>query len=154
MLKFRSLLILIQISRGLPWLHIYIYILLIYIYIYIEEEAELIMKILTSCTNRLDKVMWIGAWNGQFTVSSAYHFHKELQEQVKGQPYCPMFWNTVWTNIWKLNISLANRVFIWSACQNGLPTNQNLFKRMVLGKPNWPIYCERGINATYSVVLS
>lgn len=37
---------------------------------------------------------------------------------------------------------LANRIFLWKACLEGLPTNLNIFNKMVVDNPKFPICFE------------
>ncbi|XP_050240907.1 uncharacterized protein LOC126689771 [Quercus robur] len=45
----------------------------------------------------------------------------------------------VWAKVWKMKVSNKIRVFAWRACQNILPTRENLFRRKVAPDA----YCER-----------
>ncbi|XP_059451224.1 uncharacterized protein LOC132182029 [Corylus avellana] len=48
----------------------------------------------------------------------------------------------VWKIIWKLPLPNAAKIFFWRACQNVLPTEDNLLRRKVVKEPYCPI-CEK-----------
>jgi hypothetical protein len=44
-----------------------------------------------------------------------------------------------WTSLWSLNALQIVKVFLWKACNNLLPTKENLFKKRVVKDPLCPI---------------
>lgn len=104
-----------------------------------KEEAELIYQIPLSYLVYEDKLIWNGTVQGSFSVKSAYDLHREIQEMGKGQASYNSTREQFWSGLWKLNIHPTDKLFIWRACCEAIPTNQNLFKRKVLEKPLCPI---------------
>jgi len=78
-----------------------------------------------------DKIIWNGTSTGSFTVKSAYHLASELLIQKSGE--CSSFSDNhvFWKKIWAINVPNASKFFLWRACQNILPTKQNLLKKGV-----------------------
>lgn len=107
--------------------------------IFSREEVENIMKILISCTNKLEKLIWNGTSNGEFTVKSVYHFQKALKELSKSQPSISNDRSAMLLVLWKMNIHLANEIFLWRACLEGLSTNLNIFKIRIVDNPKCAI---------------
>jgi hypothetical protein len=55
------------------------------------EEVEATASIPLSCTNQEDRMIWRGSTNGIFSVKSAYHLAKEMEDRAmagssKGAP--------------------------------------------------------------------
>jgi hypothetical protein len=53
--------------------------------IFSKEEAKIISNIPLSPLLPRDELIWRGTTHGEFTVRSAYHLGKELQEMAVGQ---------------------------------------------------------------------
>lgn len=49
------------------------------------EDAYLIRKIPSSQFGSVDRLIWKCAFNGIFSVKSAYHMQGEVQDKIKGQ---------------------------------------------------------------------
>ena len=59
--------------------------------------------------------------------------------------------NALWKAIWGLPLPNAEILFFWRACQNLLPTKENLLKRKVINDPFCPI-CERDLEIVLHVI--
>lgn len=114
--------------------------------IFNQTDCRAIKAIPISLTNQPNVQVWRGTQNGIFSVSSAYHFVKEMEELR--QPECSLRSgdSTLWKEIWTLPITNAGKNFIWRACQNLLPTKENLMKRRVVNDPMCPICSFGGRN--------
>jgi hypothetical protein len=53
--------------------------------VFVEEEAKVIINIRLSPCLPNDRLIWMGAKHGGFSVRSASHLGKELQEREGGQ---------------------------------------------------------------------
>jgi hypothetical protein len=78
-----------------------------------------------------DKIIWNDTSSGLFSVKSAYHLASELLRQKSGE--CSSFFGShvFWKKIWAINVPNASKIFMWRACQNVLPTKQNLLRKGV-----------------------
>jgi ribonuclease HI len=85
-----------------------------------------------------DRLIWRGAENGIFTVRSAYHLGKELQDQEGGQCSQGHKGQKVWKAIWSLEVPNSVKLFMWKASNDLLPTKANLFKRKVVEAKSCP----------------
>ncbi|KAF5465338.1 hypothetical protein F2P56_015356 [Juglans regia] len=110
-------------------------------HLFCKEEADIIVQIPLSTSNRPDQLIWKGTSTGFFTVKSAYHLHQELIQDTKGQPSSSHNSKEVWKTLWQLQVTPGEKVFLWRACHNALPTQSNLFKRKIVANPKCPI-CE------------
>ena len=88
----------------------------------------------------LDAMIWLHTKNGEYTVRSGYHIaqlilkqEKDFEESLKVEGG-----SKVWAKVWKMKVPNKIRVFAWIACQNILPTCENLFLRQVISDE----YCE------------
>lgn len=72
--------------------------------------------------------------NGPYSVKSGYHIARLISKEdnwmVEGLE--PMVGGQVWGKLWKLHVPNKIKVFGWRACQDILPTRQNLVKRRVI----------------------
>ncbi|KAJ0075170.1 hypothetical protein Patl1_34400 [Pistacia atlantica] len=97
-----------------------------------ESEVDIICRIPISIFNRPDKIVWRCAKNGLFSVKSAYHLQVESQISSRGQSSSAANDNKKWKKLWKLPITNAEKLFLWKACQDILPTKCNLVKKRVI----------------------
>lgn len=89
-----------------------------------------------------DKQIWAYTANGLFTVRSAYYL--ELDRKARqiccnsvGAQYSP-----IWKTIWKLKVPRVIHLlffFLWRACNNILPTKENLMRRKIVSGPTCPL---------------
>ncbi|XP_040996249.1 uncharacterized protein LOC121242444 [Juglans microcarpa x Juglans regia] len=110
-------------------------------HIFCKEDADLIAQIPISSSTSPDQLIWKGTSSGFFTVKSAYHMHQEMNQALKGQPSSSHNFKEVWKTLWQLQVSPGEKVFLWRACLNALPTQSNLFKKKIVEHPKCPI-CE------------
>jgi hypothetical protein len=100
--------------------------------IFSEEEAEIIGNIPVSKYKQKDKLIWLATTNGEFSVRSAYHLEKEIQDRKNGESSNQARYQAIWKRIWGLKVPNATKVFLWRACHNILSTKENLKKRKVV----------------------
>ncbi|XP_042964722.1 uncharacterized protein LOC122298944 [Carya illinoinensis] len=103
------------------------------------EEIEVISRIPISITNANDKLTWRCTKDGSFSVKSAYHLLCMMEANNQGQSSSVVPNNKSWSMIWKLGIPNANRMLIWRACHESLPTKLNLFKKRIVESPFCPV---------------
>jgi ribonuclease HI len=97
------------------------------------EEAVLIPQIPLSRYNQKDVLTWRGTTSGEFTVRSAYHMERDRTELLRGEGSKSSGMSNFWKTIWGLRVPNPVKMFVWRACNNILPTKDNLQKRgMVL----------------------
>ncbi|KAK4406046.1 hypothetical protein Sango_0611100 [Sesamum angolense] len=76
-----------------------------------------------------DQIVWHHTKNGIFSVRSAYHLARTLEEKP-----CSSTSMTAesdwWRKLWQLKLPSKIKVFTWRACLNALPTAANLNKRL------------------------
>ncbi|KAJ0008133.1 hypothetical protein Pint_29753 [Pistacia integerrima] len=104
-------------------------------------EVNTICQIPISIFNRPDKIVWRCSQNGLFLVRSAYHLQVESQLSSRGQSSYAANENKKWKKLSKLPITNAEKLFLWKACQDILPTKCNLVKKMVIEDPFCPFSC-------------
>jgi ribonuclease HI len=107
--------------------------------IFTHEEALVISKLPVSCTLQKDVLIWRGTATGEFSVRSAYHLAKELQDAMSGESSMSSSVSEIWRIMWQLQIPNAVKMFLWKACHNLLPTKDNLLKRGVVQESLCPI---------------
>jgi len=79
-----------------------------------------------------DKIFWNGSSNGLFSVRNAYHLGLDLLKKQKGECSFRGINADFWKKLWSLKVPNSSKIFLWRACQNLLPTKQNLKKKCVL----------------------
>jgi hypothetical protein len=107
--------------------------------IFPDEEAKRIYSMVLSPLGKSDQLVWAGTKKGIFTVRSAYHMAKELSLVDKGECSTERCKERMWQVIWKLNCPRVVHLFLWKACNNILPTKENLAKRAVTSDDKCPI---------------
>ena len=100
--------------------------------IFLEDKAEVILSIPLSKYNQPDRRIWQASSSGEFTVQSGYHFEVKRKEQLKGGGSSGPHHMSLWKKLWGLKVPNATKVFLWRACNNILPTKDNLKKKGVV----------------------
>jgi ribonuclease HI len=106
------------------------------------EEIAAILSIPISQTEQPDAQIWRCTNTGIFSVKSAYHLAKEMETRDTPEGSCGKKDSNLWKTLWKLPIPNAAKNFFWRACQNILPTKDNLLRKKVVKEPYCPI-CEK-----------
>ncbi|XP_041024388.1 uncharacterized protein LOC121264998 [Juglans microcarpa x Juglans regia] len=106
---------------------------------WIEDRQQIIRIPVAQTTHLRDNIAWKYTSNGCFTVKSAYQLCKQRQDQDKGETSTIGQNKVLWKHIWQMQTKNAVKVFIWRACNNALPTKQNLYKRKIVEEPLCPI---------------
>lgn len=102
------------------------------------EEARVIAALPLSQKLPLDRLIWLGTTTGVFSVCIAYHLGMELQERERGQTSTVEKGKVVWRILWTLRVPNHVKLFLWRACNNILPTKQNLLKRRIVEEDRCP----------------
>ncbi|XP_042942883.1 uncharacterized protein LOC122277065 [Carya illinoinensis] len=109
--------------------------------IFEEGEAEVILQTPVSSMNSRDRLIWHGTKGGSFSVRSAYHMEKDREMADKGQASTSKCLKGVWNKLWHIRTAPSEKMFLWRACQDSLPTQLNLFKRKIASDPLCPLCC-------------
>ena len=91
-------------------------------------------KILALPLNHLDSqdnLIWTTNKPQQFSVKSTYRIALKLKSGDWAEHSSTRQHGATRGRIWKLNVPLKVRNFIWRACSNCLPTRNNLWRRKV-----------------------
>jgi hypothetical protein len=120
------------------------------------EEVSMIQKIPISCTNQEDILIWRGTKNGIFSVRSAYYMQMEMVSRNEGACSESEKLNRIWKRIWSLSVPNSEKNFLWRACNNILPTKENLCKRKIIMDPLYVhvLWNGGGIWASYPLAMS
>jgi hypothetical protein len=116
-----------------------------------KEEVEAIQSIPISFTNQPDRQIWRSTMKGEFTVGSAYHMAKENEANLQAGCSNRREEGNIWKGIWSSNFPNAVKTFMWRACQNLLPTRENLVKRCIIKDPSCSI-CGLEIESTEHIL--
>ncbi|XP_042969542.1 uncharacterized protein LOC122302385 [Carya illinoinensis] len=106
------------------------------------EESKLILSLPISIRGSSDKLIWVVALNGIFSVKSAYFVAYELQSMHKGQSSNASGLEAQWKKIWGLQVPGKVKQVLWKALNDILPTKAALVKKQVLQDGLCPI-CTR-----------
>jgi hypothetical protein len=85
------------------------------------EEVEAIVSIPLSCTNQVDRMIWRGSTNGIFSIKSAYHLAKEMEDQAMAGSSKGALNNDVWIRHLKVPNSEEKYIYIWRASHDYYP---------------------------------
>ena len=107
--------------------------------IFIKEEMEMICGMAICPRSQQDRVVCTGNKSGLFTVRSAYHLAKDLENREVGSCSRRDMLTILWNKIWRIKVPRVVTLFLWQACNNVLPTKENLFKRKITNNPLCPV---------------
>jgi len=100
--------------------------------IFSEDTVNKICSIPINPRFHMDKLIWRGTKNGVFSVRSAYHLEMERRDREVGGASSMYSAAHVWRRLWSLNLPRHILLFLWRACNEILPTKNNLYKRKVV----------------------
>ncbi|KAK3205515.1 hypothetical protein Dsin_019561 [Dipteronia sinensis] len=95
-----------------------------------KYEIDGILQIPIGCRDVVDTHIWHFENNGCYSVKNGYWF---------GRRFAPTssFFNSGaltkwWERLWKLEIPLKTKIFIWRACYDWIPTLANLARKKIM----------------------
>jgi hypothetical protein len=80
--------------------------------IFREEEMELICGVAICPRSQKDKAVWAGNRSGLFTVRSAYHLAKELENREAGSCFGGNMLTSLWNKIWQIKVPRVVTLFL------------------------------------------
>lgn len=109
--------------------------------IFDSQISEEIQATTLSIFARPDRLIWTGHNSGEYKTKNGYYklqaantskieCHASSSYQVPQQ---------LWTEIWHLQTTPRIRHFMWSLCNEGLPTRANLYRRKIIPEPTCPL---------------
>lgn len=106
-----------------------------------EQVAQQVLSTPISIQSQQDRLIWMGNQSGTYSVKSGYNRvysktnHHDLNRATTS--YQPP--RSLWIRLWDTPIPPKIKFFLWSICQNALPTKENLYKRQILPDPLCPL---------------
>lgn len=103
-----------------------------------EQTAKEILAIPIKRQNPNDELAWTGTKCGNFSVKNGYDTlrqesaNKAQQVQPSTSYQIP---KSLWIAFWNLQTCTKVKIFLWSLCQNAIPSKENLWKRNILADP-------------------
>ena len=92
-----------------------------------KEDAKAILRIPLSRRQIVDSVMWLHTTRGIYSVKLGYYMATQMLREADWAESSRGHSGTkVWEKLWKLKVPNKIKVFGWRACQNILPTRENL----------------------------
>ena len=79
--------------------------------LFMEHEADSILSIPLSTVLPADKLVWIAAANGKFSVNSAYYLARNGKGKDKGENSDPSLMKCFWQKLWRARIPAKIRAF-------------------------------------------
>jgi hypothetical protein len=107
------------------------------------EDVDIICNIPITNYYQKDKMIWHATSTRKFFIKSAYRIEKERQGRKKGEGSNQVRSQAVWKTIWGLKVpKYSSKVFIWRACNNILPTKDNLKRRGIVDEELYIFCCQ------------
>ena len=106
-----------------------------------KRTCETILALPLNNQNSQDKLIWKENRAQRFTVSSAYLVALRLIHPNQAKHSLVQAHGSTWRKIWKLNVPLKVRNFIWRAYSGCLPTGENLHKKGVSVEEKCELCC-------------
>lgn len=79
--------------------------------IFSAEEAEKICSMPINPTGMVDKLIWSGTLNENFSVKSTYHLEKNMHLQELGECSRAFKFSKFWTELWALHVPGVVKAF-------------------------------------------
>ena len=98
------------------------------------EEANLIRSIPLGNAMAGDKVIWLHAQFGVYSIESGYYLLSKERTLGKSKASNPELTQKIWKFIWSLSVSNKVRNFMWRAAKNAILVKDNLVERKVPSK--------------------
>ncbi|XP_042958050.1 uncharacterized protein LOC122293561 [Carya illinoinensis] len=117
------------------------------------QEYEAVKAIPISAGGREDRMVWHFTTNGEYSVKSGYHVHRQMEADFQGESSKKTQVKHVWKSIWKLKTSPSVKQFMWRACSEALPTLANVKRRKVVEDNNCLI-CSQAIETSSHALWS
>jgi len=107
--------------------------------------ANEILAIPLSQDPKPDTLVWTGNRAGKYSVKSGYNSaYPSTISANQNRASCSFKPpRSLWTQIWSLSAPPKIRTFLWSLCQNAIPTRENLYKRTITTDPLCPMCSSR-----------
>jgi hypothetical protein len=100
--------------------------------IFSDDTVEKICSIPINPRSQEDKLIWSGTKNGGFSVRSAYHLEVGRRDRDNWSSFMVNSASHLWRRLWSLKLPRHILLFLWRACNEILPTKNNLYKRKVV----------------------
>jgi hypothetical protein len=118
-----------------------------------SDEVEKIKEIPLSFTNQEDMLIWRGTKNGVFSVKSAYHMLKEMESRKIATGSSTRGSYDFWKQLWALLVPNVEKIFLWRACHDILPTRENLHKKKIIRNLSAGLWVRGGNGAPHFMVV-
>lgn len=99
--------------------------------LFIPKIVEAILKVHLSHLEEHDFWMWEYEKTGTCSISSAYRFFKTYLTPDHGNFSSATEKKKFWDTMWRLKIPQKVKIFVQRACQESLPSKQNLMQRNI-----------------------
>ena len=106
-----------------------------------KEDADNILKVPISVTEREDRTFWTGNQYGEYTVQLGYKHAIERREaearkvEREAESSCNLTNQHVWKVLWNLNISHKIKFFIWKGLREAVPVKELIWRKVNVGDP-------------------
>lgn len=99
-----------------------------------REDAEAILRIPLSQSNIPNSLVWLPNKDGVYMVKSGYFIARGLSSEMDGREESSGVSNRglTWPRLWKLHLPSKIKVLGWRACQDILPTKENLARQRII----------------------
>ena len=116
-------------------------------------DVEAILQVPLSRRVVQDVMVWSGSKKGNYTVKSGYYVAKQLrmEESNVGETSMRRTNGALWSRIWKANVPNKIKIFLWHACLNIFPTQENLTSRRVVEEA-WCCFCQNEFESVLHVL--
>lgn len=106
------------------------------------DDAKAILCIPLSRRYAPNVIFWHHTKNGEYSVKSGYHTARWIskQERDMGKSLRVAYGSSVKKKLWKIHIINKIKTFGWRACQNALPTWENLVHHRIIEDGRCELY--------------
>lgn len=94
-----------------------------------EKITQEILAIPIKHQHTMDELVWTGTKCGSYTIKNGYKtLQREMADKSQEQQPFSSFHTpkALWNAIWNMQTRTKAKIFLWSICQNAIPSKENL----------------------------
>lgn len=119
-----------------------------------DHRVKEILETPIGLPSTTDKRVWMSNKSGDYSVKSGYIYNRNQIANTLNTTASSSHQTKpdLWNFIWQSNTLPRVKQFLWNACQNAIPTVENLHRRRIVHDPLCPI-CKKEAETTEHALL-
>lgn len=120
-----------------------------------EQRIKEILATPIGLLTTADKMVWMSTKSGAYSVKSGYIYNRSQNTTLASttSSSCHQTQPKFWKFLWKSNTIPRVKQFLWNACQNAIPTVENLHRRRIVPDPLCPVCKKEAETIEHTLLL-